>query len=61
MTIKEVAEKTGVSALTVKKNIGDLLTVLPVRKRVAVLEFMIYCKKIRHRRGFIQEASKKVL
>jgi len=45
LTIKEVAEKTGVSEYAVKSNVGELLAVLPVKERLVVVEYMFYCKQ----------------
>jgi hypothetical protein len=50
ITIKEVAKRTGVSQYAIKRSVVDLLSCLPVRDRVAVMEHMFYCKKIRNRR-----------
>lgn len=55
MTIKEVAQKIGVSFDTVKSNIVDLLELLPVKDRMAVLEYMAYCQQLRRGQGTVQE------
>lgn len=51
MTIKEIAQKTGISEYAVKTNIERLLPLLPIKKRVAVMEYMLYCKQLKHRKS----------
>lgn len=55
MTIKRVAEKTGTSQCAVKENVKVLLEVLEVEERIEVMEYMLYCKKLRHRRVELYE------
>jgi hypothetical protein len=50
ITIKEVSKRVGVSECAVKDNVVNLLVVLPVRERVAVMEYMLYCKRMRNRK-----------
>ena len=50
ITIKKVAEKTQVSQCAVRQNVVQLLEVLEVEERVEVMEYMLYCKELRHRR-----------
>lgn len=50
ITIKKVSEKTDVSQCAVRQNVVALLEVLEVEERVEVLEFMVFCKELRHRR-----------
>lgn len=47
ITIKGMSKTIGVSENAVKKGIVDLLVVLPVRKRVVVMEYMLYCKQLK--------------
>lgn len=54
LTIKEVSIKTGVSEWAVKKNVVDLLGVMPVGERVEVMEHMLYCKQLKNRRETIE-------
>lgn len=49
ITIKKVSEKTDVSQCAVRQNVVALLEVLEVEERVEVLEFMVFCKELRHR------------
>jgi len=58
ITIKEVSRKTGVSEWAVKKNVVDLLTVMPVGERVEVMEHMLYCKQLKNRRNTIESLEK---
>jgi hypothetical protein len=48
ITIKEVSRRVGVSECAVKDNVVNLLVVLPVRERVAVMEYMLYCKRMKN-------------
>ena len=49
MTIKKVSEKTDVSQCAVRQNVVALLGVLEIEQKVEVLEFMSFCKELRHR------------
>lgn len=49
ITIKRVAEKTDVSQCAVRQNVVALLEVLEIEQKVEVLEFMVFCKDMRHR------------
>lgn len=51
ITIKEVSRKTGVSEWAIKKNVVDLLAVMPVGERVEVMEHMLYCKRLKSGKG----------
>lgn len=51
MTIKEVARKAGVSECAVKKGVVDLLAILPMKKRVMVMEYLLYCKQLKSGAG----------
>jgi len=50
MTVKKVAEKTRVSECAVKQNIVQLLGVLEITEKVEVLEYMLHCREMRHRK-----------
>jgi len=58
ITIKEVAEKTGVSEWAVKKNVVDLLAAMSVKERVEVMEHMLACKQLKNRRETIEPLEK---
>ena len=49
LTIKEIAKKTNISAYAVRQNILQLLTLLPVKDRVAVMEDLVYCREHKNR------------
>jgi len=50
ITIKEVSRKTKVSECAIRNSVADLLALLPVKERVAVMEYMLYCRELKHRK-----------
>ncbi len=61
VTIKEVARKLGISEYAVKKNVENLLPLLPMDERLGVMEYLLYCKRRRHGKESIQEYAYKCM
>ena len=57
ITIKEVSQRTGLSAYAVRDNIRHLLRLLSIEERIKVLEHMLFCREMRNRKVVVDEVE----
>jgi hypothetical protein len=57
LTIKAVAQATGVSQHAIRDNVERLLSTLPLEDRMIVMEYMVYCKSLKSRREPSDDAA----